>query len=181
MPVNNIQCYHFTDQDRLFFDANIWVYIYGPQTQTNRYQHRIYSGVYKDIISRGSKIYIDVVVLSELINRVARFHYNLWQENQHKSIGYKEYRAMDEFKPIASDIKSIVHMILVDSKPVDTCFSQMDQRVLMDSFESENTDFNDLIIINVCRMNNLVLITHDSDMRNADIQILTSNRQLLNP
>ena len=37
-----VRHYNFTPQDKLFLDANIWFYLYGPQKLGNRWA-RIYS------------------------------------------------------------------------------------------------------------------------------------------
>jgi len=180
MPANNIQRYSFTNQDRLFFDTNIWLYIYGPQGPSGERRQRIYSNAFRDIISLGIKIYIDVLVLSEFVNRTARFHYDLWCDENQTSVDYKDFRSMAEFKEIASGIEKDAQLILVDSKLIETGFTRMDLKTLLKTFENNQQDFNDLIIINVCHTNHLTLVTDDGDYGGANIPILTSNSRLLN-
>ena len=66
-----VRHYNFTSQDKLFLDANIWLYLYGPQKPGNRWV-RIYSTVFNRILNVKSRIYIDVLVVSEFINSYAR-------------------------------------------------------------------------------------------------------------
>ena len=180
MPANNIQRYTFSNQDRLFFDTNVWFFIHGPQSHSGERRQRVYSNAFRDIISHGSKIYIDVLVLAEFVNRMARFYFDLWCEENHLTPEYKEFRSMDEFRPVASEIEKAAQMILIDSTPIETGFSHLDISTLLKTFEKSQQDFNDLVIVNVCQTNHLTLVTDDSDFRSANIQILTSNNRLLN-
>jgi predicted nucleic acid-binding protein len=181
MPANNIQQHSFSDQDRLFFDTNVWFFIYGPQTQSNERRQRIYSNAFRDIISHRSRIFIDVLVLAEFVNRMARFYFDLWCEENQLAPEYKEFRSMNEFKPIASEIEQAAQMILVDSTPLESGFSRIDISALLRDFEKGQQDFNDLVIVKICQANHLTLVTDDSDFRSAALQILTSNSRLLNP
>jgi len=181
MPANNIQQYTFSDQDRLFFDTNVWFFIYGPQSHSDERRQRIYSNAFREIFSRRSRIFIDVLVLAEFVNRMARFYFDFWCEDNKLTPNYKDFRSMDEFKPIASEIEKAAQMILVDSTPIETGFSRMNISALLKAFENSQQDFNDLVIVNICQTNRLTLVTDDSDFRSANIPILTSNNRLLNP
>ena len=68
--------YNFTSQDKLFLDANIWLYLFGPQ-KPGAYWVNIYSKVFSNILSAKSLIYIDALVVSEFINTFARQEWGL--------------------------------------------------------------------------------------------------------
>jgi predicted nucleic acid-binding protein len=178
MAAINIQRYIFSEQDRLFFDTNIWFFIYGPQSKLDGRQ-RIYSNAFHSIISNGGKIYIDILVLAEFINRVARFHYDIWCDENQSTLNYKEFRSSENFKSIAKEIEIASQMILLDSTQIETGFTKINISSLLTSFVQKQQDFNDLVIENICQINQLKLVTEDRDFKGTNIQILTSNRKLL--
>lgn len=180
MSASNIQQYSFSERDLLFFDTNIWFFIYGPQTSSDEKRQRIYSNAFRNIISHGSKIYIDVLVLAEFINRMSRFHYDLWCEENQLTPSYKEFRSMNCFKPIVSEIEQAAQMILTDAISIETGFSRMNTLNLLKTFQEGKQDFNDLIIVNICQSKRYKLVTDDSDFIGSEIEVLTSNKRLLN-
>lgn len=177
MAVNRIQSYTFSNKDRIIFDTNIWFFIHGPQSIDDQRQ-KIYSKAFHEIISNESKLYIDVLIMAEFVNRVARFYYDLWCEENNLSVDFKQFRTMEDCKQIVTEIEIAAQMILIDAKPIETGFSSMDISTVLTSFKECKHDFNDLIIIDLCRRNGLILVTDDSDFINADIDILTSNKKL---
>ena len=50
----DVRNYNFTGKDQLFLDANIWLYLYGPQ-KPGYYLERVYSNVFKRIKNAKSK------------------------------------------------------------------------------------------------------------------------------
>jgi predicted nucleic acid-binding protein len=42
-----------------------------------------------------------------------------------------------------------------------------------------NSDFNDLMLIELCKKNMFALVTHDIDFKDSDIHVLTANNELL--
>ena len=95
-----VRHYNFTSQDKLFLDANIWFYLYGPQKPGNRWV-RIYSTVFNGILNAKSQIFIDVLVVSEFINRYARLKWKLAPPHY---ASFKHFRNSLHFTPIAQDI-----------------------------------------------------------------------------
>ena len=67
----SVRNYHFKSQDKLFLDANIWLYIYAPQNPKS-YWVNVYSKAFGRILTAKSCIYIDILVISEFINAYAR-------------------------------------------------------------------------------------------------------------
>lgn len=175
--VYSIENYTFTSKDRLFFDANIWIYLYFPST-SNDWKVRVYSYAYERIRKAQGRIYLDVLVLSEFINRVARIHYELVKDEM-KFKNFKEYRRHSLYKETAEEISASVRGILKECNRLDSLFSTVDLIQIITEFETTASDFNDLMILEICRANELKLITHDADFHNRDVPILTANRRLL--
>ena len=62
--------------EKLLFDANVWVFIYGSQYRTSDNRARLYSAAYKRIVEVGCQIFIDAIILSEFVNVLSRLTYN---------------------------------------------------------------------------------------------------------
>ena len=71
-----VRNYNFTSQDRLFLDANIWLYLYA-QLKPQAHWVKIYSEVFDRILKAESEIYIDVLIVSEVVNRYTRIKHQL--------------------------------------------------------------------------------------------------------
>ena len=67
----HLKDYRFASDDELFLDANVWLLIHGPQKPGRHARTDNYSTAFRRMLEAGSRIYIDVVVLSEIINRWA--------------------------------------------------------------------------------------------------------------
>ena len=170
-----VENHNFTAQDRLFLDANIWLYLHGPQKQRG-YWRRIYTPVFNRILKAGSRIYIDVLVLSEFINRYARLE---WELSPSPRRPFKTFRNSADFKPIAQDIVDDVKQIMNHCSRLESGFATVAMESLLAEYAEGNADFNDQVITALCKRNRLTLITHDSDFRAQDIPILTANPSLL--
>lgn len=71
-----VKDHEFNRNDKLFVDTNVWLYLYGPQKPKARVIDT-YSSMLKRILAAGSRIYIDVLVVSEFINTCPRLKWQL--------------------------------------------------------------------------------------------------------
>lgn len=181
MSTSNIRYYSFQKTDQLFFDTNIWLTINNPFGNEVGEKTRVYTNAYREIITKGIKICIDVIVLSEFINRSARLRFELWKAEypEREELNFKKYRATEDYKESIQAIESAVQTILMDCRPINTAFSSFNLTEIISDYGNGQYDFNDLIIGEVCKANNLVLVTDDGDFRGMPISILTYNRKLL--
>ena len=166
-----VRHYNFTPQDKLFLDANIWFYLYGPQQLGNRWA-RIYSMVFNDILNAKSRIYIDVLIVSEFINSYARLKWKL-AASHIKS--FKDFRNSSYFKPVAQDIAADAKRVVDHCSRIESGFATLAIDDLLTEYAAGNSDFNDQVITELCKKNGLTLITNDRDFRSQEIQILTAN------
>ena len=67
-----IDLYDFTHRDELLVDTNIWLDIHGPQGTANNPRTRTYSRALARILRAKSRMYVDVLILTEFANRYAR-------------------------------------------------------------------------------------------------------------
>ena len=166
-----VRHYNFTPQDKLFLDANIWFYLYGPQKPGNRWA-RIYSTTFNRILNAKSRIYIDVLVVSEFINTYARQKKELVASHI-KS--FKAFRNSSYFKPIASDIAADAKHVMSHCSRLESGFATLAIDDLLTDYAAGDSDFNDQVITELCKSNGLTLITNDRDFRSQEIPILTVN------
>ena len=166
-----VRHYNFTSQDKLFLDANIWLYLYGPQNP-KAYWVAIYSTVFNRILKAKSQIYIDVLVVSEFINTYARQKKELVASHI-KS--FKAFRNSPHFKPVAQDIAADAKRVMSHCSQIDSGFATLAIDDLLTEYAAGDFDFNDQVITEICKSNGLTLITNDRDFRSQEIPILTAN------
>lgn len=174
----DVRKYNFTSEDRLFLDTNIWFYNFGPQEP--KYQKRlwidIYSEVFKNILNAKSKIYIDVLIISEFINRYARLKYQVDKPDETE---FKDFRKTQEFKIIAQDISDVVKQVLKYCTRIESGFSGLDIEGLLYDYAKGDSDFNDQVITELCKNNDFIFVTNDSDFKIQEIPVLTANNYML--
>jgi len=132
------------------------------------------------MLAANCRIYIDVLILSEYINRYARLRHSLLKATPGISSDFKQFRKSGEFAAIASDIAGDVRQILKHCDRLESNFATLDIASLVDEFEKGDSDFNDLVLAELCRNGNLTLVTHDGDFKDCGLTVLTANQSLLN-
>jgi len=176
--VYRISEYRFSNTDAILFDANIWLYIYGPPG--NRYPRlqSTYTLALRRIRSVGGRIFLDVLVLSEFINAFSRFIYNELPEAR-KPAEFKTFRDSDQFKPLAAKIARKAEKILDKCELTESGLTSVNLRGILREYAAGESDFNDQMLAELCKARNLKLITHDTDFYGDNLTIITANRRLL--
>nr|MBC8362984.1 PIN domain-containing protein [Candidatus Desulfatibia profunda] len=165
----------FSNSDSMLVDANIWLYLLGPASVSQTWAS-IYSGVFNRILSAGSLLSLDVLVLSEFINQFARLEMRRLQPGQYD---FKAFRGSADFPPVARSIESQVNQILMVCRPVDHPFSEWRLSDLLNDFGTGAMDWNDQLITENCRKHGLALLTNDGDFTKGGISVFTANNRLL--
>jgi len=173
----DIRHYSFCKSDHLLLDANIWLSIYGPVAMQN-WRTQVYSAAWRDMRTHNSQILLDALVLSEFINAFARFEYNQ-QPPATKPKDFKLFRNSSNFKPIAEEITVNVKNIVRIATRCDSGFVSVDIDTLLATYEAGDSDFNDLMLAELCKAEDLIMVTHDADFPGTGINILTANKRLL--
>lgn len=176
--VYRIEAYTFSSVDALLFDANIWLYIYGPQRQLYPRLHTTYNLAFRRIRSVKSRIFSDVIVLSEFINSYARIVYNDLPVAT-KPANFKTFRNSADFKPVAEDIAEYSQRIVEKTERTDSGYDSVDVRAILSEYADGNIDFNDRMLAELCRAKGLKLVTHDGDFQGENLTIITANPRLL--
>ena len=174
--ITNIRDYSFSGNDDLFLDTNVWLSIYGPLTR-RRSRATAYSRAIKNIQLKNCNIHVDEIVLSEFINAFAQWEF---KQTETEIDNFKEFRSTEAFIPIAEEIKQAAKRILKQCKIVDNAFHRFNVYSFLDEYGKGKSDFNDLLIAEVCKTYGFTLITDDGDFKGNNVAILTANNRLLN-
>jgi predicted nucleic acid-binding protein len=156
----------------IFVDANVLIYL-NWTTGSEKYEID-YSVVYHKLIKQRNKLFVDFLVISEVVNRILRIEH----KKQNPDVPFKQFRDSEQGQSALSDIYKIIeNQILEDFNIVGKSFSEDDIKGFLNV---DNLDFMDKGILRICQENNFVLLTNDKDYKNSDIDILTCNKQILN-
>jgi len=142
------------------------------------------SGIYLSLLNKmaNSKICICLPIISEFINRCMDVQWKRWKIEKNPLHNDKKYFRNDpDFertaKEIAQDTEEILNMVKCHC---DSTFDDAKAREFLNEFIARELDFNDIIIKDICKSNDLILVTDDGDFKNcSDITILTANSKSL--
>ena len=171
--------YNFKPEDKLLLDANIWLFLYGPNKPKDRGQ-KAYSQAFRNMINANSQIYIDVLIVSEFINRYARIKWELKKDESQVSKNFKKFRQSKDFEPVAKEVANATGQVLKHCKRIKNGFETLEIDTLIDEYGEGKSDFNDQVIAVICKRERLKLVTDDSDFGVRGIPVLTANKKLLN-
>ncbi len=172
-----ISTYDFKSSDALLLDANIWLFVYGPQ-KPNDPKVAAYSNALRKILAAKSCIYIDVLIVSEFINAYARMKWNLLC-GPSKTRNFKQFRKSSAFKPVAQDIAADVKCVLKHCTRVESGFESLPIDTLVNEYAAGDSDFNDQILAALCNSKGLKLVTDDADFKRRGVPVVTANKRLL--
>lgn len=172
LAVNN---YSFAPDDELLLDTNVWLLVYGPQRPGDS-RVATYSQALANILAANSRIYIDVLIVSEFINTYARLKWNVMGKPRGD---FKRFRKSPDFKPVAQDIAADVRQVLKHCSRVENGFATLDIDGMVMEYSGGNSDFNDQVLAALCKERGLKLVTDDGDFGGQGISVVTANRKLL--
>lgn len=158
---------------KIFFDANILIYLFWP-SGSHRWENE-YSTIFANILRQQNELFVDYIVISEIINRAMRLEYD--KSTLKTSLTFKQYRDSSEGQLALYDIHLIVKSSILNRfTVVGKAFSKTDILALL---TVDSLDFSDKGIILTCKENTCLLLTNDADYKSADIDILTANPTIL--
>ncbi|HPS87701.1 MAG TPA: twitching motility protein PilT [Spirochaetota bacterium] len=164
---------HNLSQRSVFFDANVLLYIFWP---TGSSWERQYSSIFRHLLQQKTRMVVDFLVISEVVNRAVKTEYNKHlQENNitGNELRYKEFRDKTEGREALRDIFHVIDKNILRSFDVaGKAFSKSD---ITGFLNVDTLDFVDKGIEAICRENDYVLLTNDKDYINSDLEIISSN------
>lgn len=173
--VEDITQYDFKSSDELLLDTNVWLLTNSPQKPGDK-RVAIYSRALANILAAKSNIYIDVLIVSEFINRYARVKWPLVAPHIKD---FKKFRNSQFFQSVAQDIADDVKQILKHCARIESGFESLAIDTLIDEYAMGDSDFNDQILIALCQRKGLKLVTDDGDFKSSGIPVLTANQRLI--
>jgi predicted nucleic acid-binding protein len=161
--------------ERILPDANFWLYLVGPGAVPENDLTVTYSSVFAQLLSAEADLFLDVLVLSEFVNRfVATEHKRL-----PKKTNRKEWRDSPAFVPVAKRIETQVRQIFSVARPLDHAFATWNLSSVFSDYGTGGKDLNDQLLAETCRHHGLNFLTHDSDCTEGGIIVYTANPDLL--
>lgn len=167
--------YGYSSGDAILPDANFWIYLYGPQSPKSNWVVNTYSSVYQKLLAGKAKLFLEVLVLSEFINKWARIEWKL----ANSGIEFKDWRKTSAFPPVAQVISAEAAKIVSKCAAVEHSFNEWKLSDLLNDFGSGVHDFNDQLIVETCRKHGLTMLTNDADFTEGGVTVLTANNRLL--
>lgn len=177
MPIIDIKNYTPTLHDIFFLDNNIWMYLFCPIGNYERYKQSIYSSFFQSAVSNKSMIYINSLVLSEFSNAFLRLDFKLWIK-ENKMVGEmnykKDYIPTKRYITTAKSVTTALSNILKITTRMSDNFNAVNLDRILDNLSL--IDFNDCYYEEYCNISNIKLVTDDKDfnkIKNSNINILT--------
>ena len=176
--IMHINDYVPNSEDMLFFDANVWLTIYGPAP--NHWSKKPCTSLYHSLIKNQIPIYTNTIIISEVINSWARLEFN----QQRLELGFepqefKKYRESELFEDVAEEISIVVEAILRWSNGSDSNLESMSMDDIVSKYRTGAYDFNDLIFSDICKTNGFIFVTNDHDFCGLCETVLTANKKML--
>jgi predicted nucleic acid-binding protein len=97
---------------KIFFDTNILIYILCPISNSKKNYTEKFSNYFKKIIKSNNEIYIDILIISEFVNRCLKIEESKYREEMKiKNFNFKkDFRNTEKYKEV---IKSIYENLKV--------------------------------------------------------------------
>lgn len=169
--------YIFRAGEKILLDTNIWIYLFpAPVDSSNRFAAQ-YSAVFSRLMAAGACPVLSPMVLSEYLNRYIRIEWQGGYEQQYPT--FKDFRKSSDFTQIAASAKVFAQKILHSCQVHELAASSLNLQQSLDAFATGKVDFNDAVLIDICKQSHFKLLTNDSDFQHGGIEVLTTNPTLL--
>ncbi len=161
----------------IFVDTNVLIYLFWP-TGEHAFEQK-YATTFNQLRKQGNNLYVDFLIISEIINRALRIEYgkflltNTLTESQFK---FKKFRDSEEGQSALEDIFTVVKDILQQLSVTGKVFSKAE---IENSLFVDRLDFVDKAIASLCKDKEFVLFTNDKDFKDTGLEILTGNPHIL--
>ena len=169
--------YQFQPDEPILIDANVWLYLQPPATQPISYWAAAYSSTFSKLLHAKAQPIVDALILSEYLNRYIRLEYDAsWKVTYPR---FKDFRKSNDGALILQSAVAEIGQILKAASAHDTQLAGINMPEVLSQVQTGTIDFNDGLLIENCRLNGWKLLTNDGDMTIGGIDLLTTNRNLL--
>lgn len=174
---HDLASYTFVSGEQILLDANIWLYLFpAPANPHQSFAHQ-YSTAFSNLVRAQAQPVLDPMVLSEYLNRYCRIEWEANFKAPHRS--FKKFRQSADFHSVASSAQTFVERILNFCHIHSVSPDELNLNQALVDFTSGKVDFNDALLVDICKKRNLKLMTNDSDFQQGGIEVLTTNPRLL--
>lgn len=180
--VENVKNFIVHSDDGFFFDTNVWIFLFAPIAGSKKRKQKVYSNLFRDILTAKATINVNSMVISEYINTCLRINFRNWESTSKFIPQYpntradfkRDYRGTEHCKNALVDIESQVKQILEISLKHPDDFNAIDVSSLVENVAS---DFNDSYHVAFCELNNFKIVTDDKDIADTknNIVVITDN------
>ncbi|MEQ6121632.1 PIN domain-containing protein [Reichenbachiella sp. MALMAid0571] len=177
--VFSINDYSPKSSETYFLDTNVWLYLFCPIANHRDKEQRIYSSFYKLLTQGDHSIFVNSLVASEFANAYLRIDFRLWkEETKNFNADYKrDFVRSNRFISTVNQVKKSLRVILSKAHRMTDNFNAIELDHVFSEFG--RSDFNDSYYLELSRMNNWKIVTHDADLfksNQLDVDVITGNR-----
>ena len=173
----DLSSYSFSSKEQILVDTNIWLYLFpAPGNPQQRFTNQ-YSRAFSNLVSAQAQPILDPMVLSEYLNRYIRIEWGGNYKSRYPR--FKDFRNSQDFSAVASAAETFAKKILSFCQVHSISASELDLSAALADFSSGSVDFNDALLVDICKKRNLKLMTNDGDFQEGGIEVLTTNPKLL--
>ncbi len=173
----DLTSYSFSQGEQILIDTNIWLYLFPAPGNPQQPFARQYSSAFSRLVSAQAQPMLDPMVLSEYLNRYCRIEYEGHFKTRYST--FKQFRQSRDFSGVASCAGTFVSRILNFCQVHSLPANELDLNQALNDFASGQADFNDALLIDVCKKRKLKLMTNDADFQRGGIELLTTHPRLL--
>lgn len=180
--IHNLNHYTFNHTDFLLLDTNVWLYLFPAPADPSSHFASLYTPVLEHILHAKATMMLESLVLVEYINRYCRIeHRACFEAGGTKLKDFKRFRASSEFPPVGTAAVDSAKEILALCKTngIQHSLSEYSLEELFSGISNGSYDFVDALLVETCRMNGWKMVSHDADITQGGIQVLTLNSKLL--
>ncbi|MFH0893513.1 MAG: PIN domain-containing protein [Bacteroidota bacterium] len=175
--VFDINKYSPAFNENLFFDNNVWVYLFCPFSNYKKEKQTAYAEFVKNAIRQKSAIFVNSIVLSEFCNYWLRTEFNIWKRSQTGNKDFKkDFTPTNEYHAAVEDVKIALNKILQIADKNNDDFNAISFDNVMSEFG--NCDFNDSYYLELARIKKWKIVTEDADFfknNSLNIDVITAN------
>lgn len=175
--VFDISDYTPSYNESLFFDNNVWVYLFCPFANYHKSKQKDYSNFLKLAQQKKCAIYINSIVLSEFCNYWLQTEFKKWKKiNPGKEDYKRDFIPSDEFKQSVHDVKRALNTILQIAVKNNDDFNAVNFDNILREFG--NCDFNDSYYLELAQFKNWKIVTDDADLYKnncSGVSVITAN------
>ncbi|HNW97110.1 MAG TPA: PIN domain-containing protein [Bacteroidales bacterium] len=175
--IYDITKYNPSFNENLFFDNNIWVFLFCPIANIRKDKQKVYSEFLKNARQKRSAIFINSLVISEFCNYWLQTEFKIWKKaNIGKEDYKKDFILTNDFKNTVEEVKITLNKIFQIAEKNNDDFNAINIENIITEFGS--CDFNDSYYIELARLKKWKIVTDDADFfknNKSDIEIITAN------